>query len=430
MHSLAGVEYGPNWQSQLGRNGAGDVGDIVQWSGTKFFSDLVHDGLQYINEQDHNETVIMVFEGPTSSAKGTSFYNVEQYRLHDYPPTPLLYMTTLRPLRYASMNGGRHPAYLMGEAPKNLVNHWIQAIPNFVVPTFVDTIPPEAKVNAYLPMESVINEHINDPDVHYLIAGKDAIGLMTNKTTQILPNTKDVRPCVAKVTHAMGSLGIFVIYNDDDEEKFFQFVRKTGNPTYVVTDFVDIRRNLACHFFMHPSGDIIWFGSSENLILPDGKWSSDSTIVVDEQKELQELMAPFVIDVAKFCYSKGFWGFAGIDVLFDEDNGYLVDLNPRVTGTMPALMVSKHMKETYGFTIGKFRKSSKYHFPGPSEELFQKVDRFNKENFGQSRIVVFSMYEETEKTTMVNMAVYSNSHQLSESILDTFSTKGIQAASR
>lgn len=387
-----------------------------------YFSDLVHDGLAHINDVEHNETVVMIFEGPTSSAKGTSFYNVKQYRLHDYPPTPLLYMTTLRPLRYASMNGNKYPAYLMGEAPMDLVNHWIKAIPNFVPPRFIDSIPPEAKVNAYLPMESVENEHVNDPDVHYLIAGKDAIGLMTNKTTQILPNTKDVRPCVAKVTHAMGSLGIFVIRNDADEAEFLEFVRKTGNPTYVVTNYVKIKRNLSCHFFMHPNGDIVWFGSSENLMLSSGKWSSDSTIDMADQQELQDVMAPFVKDVAAFCFSKGFWGFAGIDVLIDQDGvGFLVDLNPRVTGTMPALMAAKQMQDTYGFSIGKFRKSSKYAFPGPSQDLFESVDRFNQENEGKSRLVVFSMYEETQESTMVNIGAFSNSHQTSEEALDKFS---------
>ena len=365
----------------------------------------------------------MVFEGPTSSANGTSFFNSNQYRLHDYPPTPLLYMTSLRPLRYASMNGNRHPAYLMGPAPSSLLQHWQEAIPDFVSPAFVHSIPVQATVNAYLPMESVANTHVNDPDIHYWIAGKDTIGLMTNKTTRILANTKEVRPCVAKVTHAMGSLGIFVIRNNANEQEFMDFVQSTGNPTYVVTEYVHIQRNLACHFFLHPNGDIVWFGSSENLAVGDGKWSPDSTIDMDQQEELQVLMRPFVEDVARFCYTNGFWGFAGIDVLVDQDGvGFLVDLNPRVTGTMPALMVAALMKETYGYTIGKFRKSSRYAYRGSVQELFAQVNAHNEQKGGESRVVVFSMYPETENVTMVNIGAYSNSHQESERVLGLFSS--------
>jgi biotin carboxylase len=100
---------------------------------------------------------------------------------------------------------------------------------------------------------------------------------------------------VVKVTHAMGSRGIFIIRNDEDEVECFQCLQQTGQPDYVVTEFVDIRRSLAAHFFIHPSGDITWFGTSENVRQPsaNGRCSDDATIWnMKQQETLRKLMTP------------------------------------------------------------------------------------------------------------------------------------------
>ena len=122
-----------------------------------------------------------------------------------------------------------------------------------------------------------IKNHVNDPDVPYHLAGKDAIHLMTEKTTRLLSDTTTSRPCIAKKTHSMGSKGIFIISNDEDEAEFEQFLLDSGDPNFVVTDFVDIVRNVACHFFMHPNGkDVTWFGSTVNIRNEDESFSTAS----------------------------------------------------------------------------------------------------------------------------------------------------------
>lgn len=161
------------------------------------------------------------------------------------------------------------------------------------------------------------------------MAGKDAIHLMTQKTTKLLPDTRTKRPCVVKTTHSMGSKGIFIIYDDDDEVEFQQFLVDSGQPTYVVVDFVDIARNVACHFFLHPNGSIVWFGSNENHREADGKFSSDSYLMMEHQEKLKEMQLPFVEEVVRYCRGLDFWGFIGVDVLFDSSgDGYLVGKSP------------------------------------------------------------------------------------------------------
>jgi hypothetical protein len=396
------------------------------WDGKKKYSDLIRDGLRYKKSAAVDSTV-MLFESPSSSSTETSFYNCGPYRMHDWPPPKSNKAKgVLGPCRYALMSGDTYPVYLREQVPEGLVEHWKEVIPDFKEPTFVPQITENETAYAYLPVEQIKN-HVNCPNVHFHLVGKDAIHLMTQKTTKLLPNTKDVRPCVVKTTHSMGSKGIFVIKNDEDEAEFHQFLQDSGNPTYVITDFIDIQRNIACHFFIHPNGDVTWLGSNENKRLPDGRFSSDSYLITDEQEQMKQMQLPYVEDVANYCQSLGFWGFCGVDVLFDQHGqGFLVDVNPRVTGSCPALMTLCKLREAHGYKNALFRRSGDINFYGTPSELFEQVKEYNTANAGEEIVVIHSYYWDHEgDKCRINIGVYGHDLEKCKETVNHFAKPSI-----
>lgn len=392
---------------------------VHAWDKKSGYSDFIRDGLAQQNQG--GKDVIMLFEAPSTSTSESSFFNSQVFKFHDYPPSAGATKAVLGPCRYSVMNGSSYPSFLRdGAPPAGLVDHWESTVPGFKRPSFVSEIPDSSSVYAYLPCESIKN-HVNDPSVHYHLVGKDALHLMSKRTTKLLPNTRDTRPCVAKTTHSMGSKGIFVIRNDDDEAEFETFLAESGNPTFVITEYVEIERNAACHFFIHPNGDVTFLGCNENHRREDGTFSLDSYLIMGDQTHLKEIQLPFVRDVAQYCNSLGFWGFCGVDVLFDKSGrGYLVDVNPRVTGSCPALMVFQLLKDKYDYDFGLFRRSGDIMYYGPASELFERVKAHNEANDGKSIIVLFAVLEEAENRTKLNMGVYSHSLEVCQTLLNQF----------
>lgn len=388
----------------------------------KGYSEYIKEGMEFLKKESSN--VVMLFESPSSSTDQSSFHNNQKFKFHDWPPPKsTISKSILGPCKYAMWNGNALPVFLRaGKTPPGLAEHWQKVMPKeLVMPRFVDKIEKEDCAYAYLPVEQ-IQHHVNDPMVHYHLAGKDAIHLMTQQTTKLLPDTKTSRPCVVKTTHSMGSKGIFIIRNDEDEKEFEDFLNESGNPTFVVTDFVDIKRNIACHFFMHPDGkSVTWFGSNENKRLPDGSFSTDSYLEMKDQQSMKDMQLPFAEEVVQYCESLGFWGFCGIDVLFDsKDNGFLVDINPRVTGSCPALMTLQLFHKKYGFECGLFRRGGDINYHGKFEDLLSAVETYNAENEGKSRIVIHSGYQASEDNARINIGVYGFDMEDCKKVLNTY----------
>jgi hypothetical protein len=169
---------------------------VKDWDGKKGYSDYIQQGLRYKAKiaaekaaaekafVPSTDNVVMLFESPSSSTADFTFQNITKFRFHDWPPPSKTGgKSVLGPCRYALMNGTSYPVFLKdGIPPTGLVEHWQSSVPGFEPPSYVDKITDLETVYAYLPVEQ-IRHHVNDPDIHYHLAGKDAIHLMTQKVS-------------------------------------------------------------------------------------------------------------------------------------------------------------------------------------------------------------------------------------------------------
>jgi hypothetical protein len=165
----------------------------------------------------------MLYESPSSSTDAHTFHNKTKFRFHDWPPPSKTGgKSVVGPCRYGMMNGDSFPFFLKdGAPPDGLMEHWAKVVPNFKAPTFVDKITDNDTAYAYLPVEQIRN-HVNDPDIHYHLAGKDAIHMMTQKVCRpldILVGGYLSLACT-KATHTASSLSI---HSDDGTARGYAY---------------------------------------------------------------------------------------------------------------------------------------------------------------------------------------------------------------
>lgn len=99
----------------------------------------------------------------------------------------------------------------------------------------------------------------------------------------------------------------------------------------------------------------------------------------------------------------------------------MVDINPRVTGSCPALMTLQKLQEKYDFSVGLFRRSGDINFYGTPQQLFDRVSAFNEEKEGKMRIVIYSVYSpEGKDTCRINIGVYGNSLAECKEVLNSY----------
>jgi len=142
-------------------------------------------------------------------------------------------------------------------------------------------------------------------------------------------------------------------------------------------------------------------------------------LILEHQDKLKEIHFPFVEEVVQYCHGLSFWGFCGIDVLFDlQDRGYLVNINLHVMGRCPAFMTLKRLNKVYCFTIGLFWWSGKTAFYGTADKLLEQVAAYNE---GKSRIVIHSLFHAPSAIyTHINIGVYGTNLSECTMVLNQF----------
>lgn len=126
----------------------------------------------------------------------------------------------------------------------------------------------------------------------------------------------------------------------------------------ILSDCVpDLLGNFGITFFATDTGDVIFMGVTEQQIASDGKAWTGSVINYEKQGEPREKFSPLMEQTAQWLSQRhGYHGPVGIDILeskmvgesdTDSEEGdrstlQIVDLNVRVSGSMPLPLLKSH----------------------------------------------------------------------------------------
>jgi len=209
------------------------------------------------------------------------------------------------------------------------------------------------------------------PDVAYWIP-RDLLVLLNDKASLPLlvneafrPERYDAwpgRPCVVKASGERPSGGGFGVAVCADRAAFDAALLRFGPHAVIVEEHLDLTAQLSVQFAVHRDGRVACLGVTEQLFTAEGTYAGnwlDPAVHVDAAT-LDEAHR-----VMRSAASRGYYGFAGVDVACTRDGrSLLLDLNFRVTGATPASVVRAELART---TPVMLTRGARY--DGPLDEL-------------------------------------------------------------
>ena len=203
--------------------------------------------------------------------------------------------------------------------------------------------------------------------------------------------------------------------NDEKFEEISNTINKRfgSNSSYVISEYIqDVQCTLSCGFYVGKSGRITYFGTQECIMENFGHHGGYIDWNKYEQYK-QQLYGKFVVPVSNYLHKKGYFGIVGLDIIRNPSGDYLVDMNPRISGTTPLVMLSNHMMEL-GFSHARFDICNTVNIT--SEQLVEKANSIN-EKTGNTRVVILAAVDEEEKCH-ASFTVFSNSKEMVDSLHD------------
>ncbi|EDO35262.1 predicted protein [Nematostella vectensis] len=327
-------------------------------------------------------------EYPSSFQKNAASFNDEKYFIHDFPAPPVMYLDYLRPIRVCPVLGNDIPILLRREPSIPLQTHWRKWVPDYQEPdirVYSKENTGDAPLIMVFPHQNISREkHALDPDLHYELLSKETVQELGAPCPKHLSLSDYTTPCMLKATHGLFCYGTYMAKNEEEaQEALRELTEEMCCERPVVTEVIpEVTGNYCVQFYLHRNGDTHWVGVSRQIIGESLSWGGG---VVDarEQQRLKDLLIKTVMPVKEYLYKKKFFGFVGMDILTNKDGQFVIDLNPRINGSTPLLMMSPVMAEK-GFPVGVMLSNCR--FPFDVKKLVSVVDELN--STGKALVVI------------------------------------------
>jgi hypothetical protein len=195
-------------------------------------------------------------------------------------------------------------------------------------------------------------QYLIDPSKHYYLLGKEAI--MESKVTQpysyvVEPHATNMEsiklPFVVKSTHGLSGGGTWLVRTEEQRESVTKMIYKQKYDKVIISDMIqDVVHNYCLQFYVSKRKENdIFIGATRQIVDECGGWEG-GIINFSEQEYLEQKLKNITEHMSEYLRGQGYFGVVGVDVLEDRNEKmWVIDLNPRVNGSTPMCLLSKHM---------------------------------------------------------------------------------------
>lgn len=354
---------------------------------------------------------VLMTEYPSSNSPETRFQNTSKYIIHDPFPAPEAgLLKTLGP-HHLMYGWGQHlPVTSEVAPPLALMAHWDAVLSEAACPNWVPLQDDQTYITSF-PFEAIrADRQVIAPDTLYHLHSKQAIAEVPCSQADVYEAVQF--PCVLKLSHGYAGLGNYVVHNDAELAKAKADIAASWPDAPIVINqlLCDIIGDYGVQFYLDKQGVITWLGFTQQLFSDTGRWTGGIFNAEIQDKfypEFYEIAEP----VAHYLHKNGYFGIVGIDILQTKANGFfLVDLNPRLTGITPFLMMARTFIAD-GFSHGLYAAS--VDIEGSLSAVITRAQAMS-----DARVLVLSAYEAPgSSTTKCHLSISGTSQAACEHAL-------------
>lgn len=346
--------------------------------------------LSELYEIDAPDATLMT-EYPSSNSTETRFQNNNKYIIHDpYPPPPIGLLKTLGPHHLMYGWGENVPVTSELPLPSALIDHWQRMFGEVGCPNW-NPIQGDQRYITSFPFETMgAAQQVIDPETLYHLHSKEAIADISCPQAEVYNEVQF--PCIIKLSHGYAGLGNFFVRNEADLQKAQKQINEQWPDAPIVINelLTDIIGDYGVQFYLDKQGSITWLGFTQQVFNENGRWSG-GVFNADIQDNLYDDFIKIARPVAQYLHKNGYFGVVGIDVLENNNNEFfLVDLNPRLTGITPFLIASRLFIND-GYAHGIYTASVELR--GDLVGIIKRAEATK-----EARILILSAYQEPNST--------------------------------
>lgn len=169
-------------------------------------------------------------------------------------------------------------------------------------------------------------------------------------------------PFVAKLLRAGCGFGTFIVKTEAQRSALLASLaacKARGTTDVLLSQYIDLALDLSVHFVVgapgtaHGRDSPLVMGVTVQTLTADGKWAGGH-IDYSRQDELRTLVWDTLRDTTRRL-PEAFVGWAGVDIVADRLGAqWVVDLNARLTGSMPICLMSGHFWRERALPLAQF----------------------------------------------------------------------------